>query len=159
MAGPGHVTTARGDSLNFDDLVAKSKRPIGLKEEKSTIKKKPDPSRRKQLNVRGFRPAQGESKLPEATAVPEQVAEQKAPISAYNDGKEADSLADVTGIKVKKKATTKKPDKPAVEAASDALGDILGDIEASNPNSVAAADEVEKEEVKKTTRRRTRSTK
>ena len=159
MAGPGYVTTARGDSLNIDDLVAKSKRPIGLKEEKSTIKKKADPARRKQINVRGFRPAQGESKPPEAKGVKEQVVEQKVPISAYNDGKAAGSLADVTGIKVKKSATTKQPDKPLAEATSDALGDILGTLEDSNPNSVAAADEVEKEEVKKTTRRRTRSTK
>lgn len=159
MAGPGHVTTARGDSLNIDDLIAKARRPIGLKEEKSTIKKKANPSKRKQLNVRGFRPAQGESTPPEA-ATQEQPEQKKVPVSAYNDGEEASSLADVTGIKVEKKATTRKPDKPAAEAASDALGDILGTLEGTAPNSVAAAEEVEKEEAAKpTTRKRTRSTK
>ena len=157
MAGPGHVTTARGDSLNIDDLIAKSKRPIGLKEDKSTIKKKTKPGSRKQLNVRGFRPAQGEAKPPESE-IQEQPEQKKVPVSAFNDGKDARSVADMTGIKVEKKATTKKPDKPAAEAASDALGDILGTLEETAPNSVAAAEEVEKEE-KKTTRRRTRSTK
>ena len=157
MAGKGIITTARGESLNLDDLIAKSKRPIGVQEQNSTIKKKPDPTKRKPLNVRGFVPAQGEAKTPK-------VAEEglrldppaKAPVSAFKKGEEAKSVADMTGIRVEKKATTKKPDVPAAEAASEALGDILGSLEESVPNAVNAADEAEEEEKKPAARRRTR---
>lgn len=142
MSGRGWVTTARGDGLNIDDLIAKSKRPIGTTEEKSTIKKQKVPGKTP-INVRGFQPAQGEAKPQEVTeAAPAKAT--PAHKAAFKDGKEASSQADLTGIKVKKRASTKKPTGTAEEAASDALGDIVSDLEASNPNAMKAAEQEEK---------------
>ena len=142
MSGKGWVTTARGDGLNIDDLNAKSKRPIGVKEEKSTVKKQKVPGKTP-INIRGFQPAQGEAKPHEAVKV---AAVEEAPVakSAFNDGKDASSQADLTGIKVKKRVSTRKPTGTAEEAASDALGDIITGLEDGNPNAVAAAEQEEK---------------
>jgi len=149
MSGKGWVTTARGEGLNIDDLIAKSKRPIGVKEEKSTVKKQKVPGKTP-INVRGFQPAQGESKPHEASKAP---AVETTPVAkaAFNDGKDASSQADLTGIKVKKRVSTRKPTGTAEEAASDALGDIITGLEDGNPNAVVAAEQEEKP-----TRRRTK---
>lgn len=141
MSGKGWVTTARGEGLNIDDLIAKSKRPIGVTEEKSTIKKPNAPSKRKPVNVRGFRPAHGEAQPRNATATAEETPARKA---ASSGGKTAVSQADLTGIKVKKRASTKKPTGTA-EDASDALGDIITGLEDTAPKTA-----------EKTTRRRTK---
>lgn len=143
MSGKGWVTTARGDGLNIDDLIAKSKRPIGVKEENSTIKKRKIPGGNKPLNVRGFQPAQGEAKPQEVESVAS-IKEKPAPKAAFNDGKEANSQADLTGIKVKKRASTKKSTGTAEEAASEALGDIMTGLEKGSPNAVNAAEQEEK---------------
>ena len=150
MSGKGWVTTARGEGLNIDDLIAKSKRPIGTKEAKSEIKKRKVPGR-KPLNVRGFQPAQGEAKPHGEPTPAAETPETPAPVAAFNDGEEAASTADITGIKVKKRASTKKPNVPAEEAAGEALGDIMSGLEAGSPNAVTAAEQEEK----KPTRRRT----
>lgn len=152
MSGKGWVTTARGDGLNIDDLIAKSKRPIGTKEEKSTIKKRKVPGGRKPLNVRGFQPAQGEAKTPVREDTTEAPAPQEAPVAAFNDGKKASSEADITGIKVKKRATTRKPNVPAEEAASETLGDIMTGLENGSPNAVNAAESEAKPTRRKTTK-------
>lgn len=153
MSGKGWVTTARGDGLNIDDLIAKSRRPIGTKEEKSTIKKRKVPGGRKPLNVRGFQPAQGEAKPQEASTPAVVTKAAPAPAAAFNDGKEASSQSDLTGIKVKKRASTKKPTGTAEDASNAVLSDITSSLEDGNPNAVAAA---EQEEKKKPTRRRTK---
>ncbi len=142
MSGKGWVTTARGGGLNIDDLIAKSQRPIGLKEENSTIKKREIPGGRKPINVRGFQPAQGEVRHQDAPAP--LVKEKPTHKSAFKAGNEAKSKADLTGIKVKRRASTKKPTGSAEEAASEALGDIMTGLEASSPNAAAAADQEEK---------------
>jgi len=151
MSGKGWVTTARGDGLNIDDLIAKSKRPIGTKEAKSTIKKRKVPGGSKPLNVRGFQPAQGEAKTPVHEGT-EATAPQEAPVSAFNDGEKASSEADITGIKVKKRASTRKPNVPAEEAASEALGDIMTGLENGTPNAVNAAKAESKPTRRKTTK-------
>jgi len=149
MSGKGWVTTARGEGLNIDDLIAKSKRPIGVMEEKSTVKKQKVPGKTP-INVRGFQPAQGEAKPQEAAQAPA-VEAAPAPKAAFNDGNDASSQADLTGIKVKKRVSTKKPTGTAVDAASSTLGDIMTGLEDGNPNAVAAAEQEEKP-----TRRRTK---
>lgn len=140
MSGKGWVTTARGDGLNIDDLIAKSKRPIGVTEEKSTVKKQKVPGKTP-INVRGFQPAQGEAKPQEVEKAAPVEAARKA---ASTDSKEANSQADLTGIKVKKRASTKKPTGTAEEAASEALGDIITGLEDNNPNAMKAAEQEEK---------------
>ncbi len=148
MAGKGWVSTARGDSLNLDDLIAKSKRPIGTQEEKSTIKKQKVPGTRRPINVRGFRPAHGEAKPKLAETVTEE--KKRVPKAASTGGKKATSQADFTSIKVKKRASTKKPTGTVAAATSDALGDIMSGLESGSPNAVSAAEQ----EDKKPTRRK-----
>ncbi len=148
MSGKGWVTTARGESLDIDNLIAKSKRPIGTKEEKTEIKKRKIPGSKTPINIRGFQPAQGNSSPP----VVETVAQKEikdTPISSYNDGKKAKSASDLTGIKVRKRSTTKKPTGTAADASNAVLDDITSSLESGTPNAVKAAVEGDKNPAKR----------
>lgn len=138
----GIITTARGNSLNLDMLIEQAKRPLGMKESKSEIKKTPVPKRRP-VNVRGFVPAQGEAEIPE---VPEDIKEELAKREAAKvkssyrraDGGKAQSMADLTGIRLDKPKYLKKEDlegKKPTEQAEETLNDILGDLNASHSNA------------------------
>ena len=149
----GFVTTARGENLNLDELIAKSRRPPGLKEANSEIKKRPDPAKRKPINVRGFQPAQGTAQVrrPEHVERKEEAIEDTVPVSEV---KNETPLADLTNIKVEKKPTTKKPDGSATEAASETLNEIMGDLKPNQAQYDAAAKQVEEEETRGVRRRK-----
>lgn len=140
----GWITTARGEQLNIDDLIDKSRRPPNLKDEKSEIKKKVV-ARKTPINVRGYKPAQGEAPVPE---LPEGVIQQvdekqkalfgkKKPVSAYREGQEAEKLSDLTGVMVKpteaaverRKAQIASERGEAPEGGNEALNEILEELE------------------------------
>lgn len=150
MSGSGWVTTARGEALNFDDLIAKSKRPIGTREEKTEIKKRKIPGSKTPLNIRGFQPAQGEATPPVVEVKVDQPKEIPAvPLSAYNDGKKAESVSDITGIKVRKRAATKKPKETVSESSNSVLNDITNSLESNASNAAKAADVGDKKVTKR----------
>ena len=164
----GWVTTARGEALNLDALKDSANLPLAKAKQTKTTVPKRDYNTRKPINVRGYQPGAGEHKMQEMS---EEVAETVAKLnpdeqpvkSAYAEDGEAKSLADVTGVKVRKtegavqRAQERANDDIAPtpeQAANEALGDILGDLEASNPNAIEAAEAEEK--VAKKTRSRSR---
>ena len=153
----GIYTTARGQVINMDELMDKANLPlIQKKQTKTTVKKRYDEP--KPINVRGFQPQPGAAKTQD---VPDDVAkaaagniridpaEQPIVTSTTESGK-AETLADVTGLKVKPSDGAVERAKaraaiipggvPAEEVASKALNEILSDLEVSNPNAIAAAD-------------------
>ena len=179
----GHVTSARGESLNMDELKMKAKLPLALAKQKAQgnteVKKKVVP--RKPLNVRGHMPAQGEHKMadmPEEVKETIQYIEDSAgegtgrtvahdtipPVAATAEGGTAENLADVTGVKVKaspeaierQKARMGIEDEAPAEAASnEALSEIMDDLK----GGTETAAEAETEEEKPARTRRTRAKK
>lgn len=165
----GYVTTARGEVLNMDELRDKANLPIAKAKQTKTTVPKRDYRVRKPINIRGFQPGVGEHKIQE---MPEDVAKtvsrlnpEEMPVkTSYTETGEAESLADVTGVKVKatpeaiQRAKARADGNSAPEdVASDALTDILGDLEAANPNAQAAADAEEAAPKKRTRSRKTTS--
>lgn len=142
--GKGWVTTARGESLNLDQLITDAKRPIDAKDEHTEIKKRVIP-KRKPLNVRGFRPGAGEASAPD---VPEEMRVRIAKKTrkptpprkvAYREGGVAENYADLTGVKLKptegavqrrKAMLAKANDEPVVES-KDELGEIMDELDTS----------------------------
>lgn len=167
----GHVTTARGESLNLDALKDAANLPIAKAKQTKTEVPKRDYSARKPINVRGFQPGAGEHQVQE---MPEGVADTVARLNpdekpmktSFTEDGEAKSVADVTGIKVKaspeaiSRAKARAQDNGDVapeEVATAALGDILGDLEKANPNAQAAAEaEAEENAAPKKTRSRSK---
>ena len=168
----GWVTTARGESLNLDALKDAANMPLAkAKQTKTTIPKR-DYRVRKPINIRGFQPGAGEHK---AQDVPEGVANTVARLNpeempvktSFTESGEAESLADVTGVKVKAtpgaiqrakvRASGEHADVAPEDVASEALTDILGDLEKANPNAQAAADAEEGTPKKRTRSRKTTS--
>lgn len=138
----GWVTTARGEALNLDQLIMDAKKPLGQKEQNSEIKKRVIPQGRRQLNVRGYKPAGG-------VEIPEIPEEMKAQIEqrtqkkdtpprkvAYQEGGVAKTHADLTGIKLKvtegavarRKARIAKERNELPETQDDALDEIMEDL-------------------------------
>jgi hypothetical protein len=155
----GSITTARGELLDLDGLKAQATLPlVKAKQTKTQVKRKVF-SKRKPLNVRGFQPAQGEHILQQEPVkiVPDEIPQK----SSFSNTGEAQTAADITGVKVKvtegaisraKERAGIVDDDGAMQAeavSEEALGEILGGLEAANPNAQSAADAEEK----KTTRR------
>jgi hypothetical protein len=153
----GHVITARGEALNLDQLIESAKRPLNHKEAKSEIGVRPTPSARRSLNVRAYVPPQGQSKAPVAPVV-EAPVEPEAPATPSRfrraeDG-EAQTLADLTGIRVDKATTLRvaKEGEQGVDrkelAEGALLNNILGRLNQQNPGAAQEAERVEREETK-----------
>ncbi len=155
----GTITTARGEQLDLDALKAQATLPlVKAKQTKTQVKRKVF-SKRKPLNVRGFQPAQGEHVIEQEaiTLVPDEILQK----SSFSKSGEAQTAADITGVRVKvtegaiaraKARAGVVEDSEAMQAGAaseEALGDILGSLEAANPNAQSVADTEEK----KTTRR------
>ena len=159
MAAPGHVTTARGEVLDMEELKRKANaRPLTA-EQKAAMKDEVKPKKRprKAINVRGNMPARGEEAPPMAEKR-KKVAEAPAPEhKEFDKNPEGKSIADFTGIRIEEAKTLKgKVDDP-VAHADGKLTDIMGELEANTPHSRDAADIVDQEdaeEAKKTTRTR-----
>ncbi len=99
---PKIVTTARGEALNFDALILKSKRPGNYAEPASTIAPPKMPTMERAVNLRGFMPAQSTAEMQEnpypATAKVSVVAPEATSKPAL---KGADrSVADFTKIEI-----------------------------------------------------------
>ena len=168
----GWVTTARGESLNMDELKDKANLPIAKAKQTKTTVPKHDYRVRKPINIRGFQPGIGEHKVQD---MPDGVADTVARLNpdempvktSFTESGKAESLADVTGVKVKPtkeaierakaRASGEHADSAPVDVASEALTDILGDLEAANPNAQAAADAEEATPKKRTRSRKTTS--
>lgn len=168
----GWVTTARGESLNMDALKDSANMPLAKAKQTKTTVPKRDYRARKPINIRGFQPGVGEHKIQD---MPEGVAEtvsrlnpDEMPVkTSFTESGEANSLADVTGVKVKAtpeavkrakvRASGEHADTAPEDVASDALTDILGDLEAANPNAQAAADAEEVAPKKRSRSRKTTS--
>lgn len=159
----GHVTTARGEVLNIDELKARAQAKM-VKMPASEIKKKKI-SKRKPLNVRGYTPISGDAKVPQ---MPENVKQEienrerqrvaavraqqhKEMASSFNSEGQAKSLADITGLKleVTKEAVAREKSRRqtgvvAPEASSEALDEILQELSEENPHSLRMDSYVEK---------------
>ncbi len=127
----GWVTTARGESLNIDQLITNAKRPPGLKEENTEIKKRKIVKRRA-INVRGFKPGVGEAEPPEMSAEMKEQMEARnkrvpAPVQkvAYREGGVAESYADLTGVKLKVTEEAKQRQKARIAKELDKRPDEL----------------------------------
>ncbi len=117
----GTITTARGESLNMDDLIMRSSAPLKKATEAST-RATPNYQPRPNQNpvVRGFVPSSGSTGI----------------VSAYAEDGEAESLADMTGIKMVRKPGAKKPKVAATEETAEiapvpedeSLGDLMKEI-------------------------------
>lgn len=149
MAGAGHVTTARGDALDMEDLKRRAnKRPMSPVEKAAMkdeipVKKKP----RIPINVRGNMPRSGEETKPEFKKKPTPTEPMfmdtsLSPNKANPDGK---TVADLTGIKIDRPKNLEGPVEDIQEHADSALGDIMQELETNAPHSRAAADAVERE--------------
>lgn len=106
----GWVTTARGDNLNIDQLIIESKRPPGLKDAASQIKKRKITGQRKQLNVRGTAVSTVGVTVPDMPDEIRKKVERRTsrktmlppPKVAYREGGVAETYGDITGIKLKR---------------------------------------------------------
>lgn len=139
----GMITTARGEVLNMDELIARSQAPIGRKAEKSTREAPYQPrSVQPQTRVRGFVPQRGTTETPQAD-----VADAPAhATAATKSGGDTKSLADMTGVKVKPTARAKALRAKAedgVNVADEVLGDLLNEMQASS-GKVAQAEATER---------------
>ena len=133
----GFVTTARGDNLNLDELIARAKRPIGLKDAAST-RATPNytPSQTNTPRIRGFVPAAGSPRDGDPhfdeTFVPS-VPKDDPIVSSFATDGVAGSMADLTGVRVSKTsrvAKIKAPENAAVEEDTDeSLGDLMIKLE------------------------------
>ena len=168
----GWVTTARGESLNMDALKDAANMPLAKAKQTKTTVPKRDYRVRKPINIRGFQPVVGEHKIQD---MPEGVADTVARLNpdempvktSFTESGEAESLADVTGVKVKAspeaihrakvRASGEHADAAPEAVASEALTDILGDLEKANPNAQAAADAEDATPRKRTRSRKTTS--
>lgn len=109
MSGKGYVTTARGELLDFDSLVMKSKQKPGT-DVKASVKKRNVPTGPTN-KVRGH-------KLTAGAAQPEtKTDETEVETNATTDEK---SLADYTSVKVRTKKNKKE--------GNDAVEEILSDL-------------------------------
>ena len=174
----GWVTTARGEALNMDALKDAANLPLAKKKQTKTEVPKRT-YERKPINMRGNMPAQGKHKPNlELVEQPKRIDPEELPVvTSTTESGEAETLADVTGVKVKTTETAKARAQerakggdpaPVEQVANEALGDILGDLAEASPNVMDASNEevgtdtkAEAEgEAKKpaTARRRTRKT-
>ena len=168
----GWVTTARGESLNMDALKDAANMPLAKAKQTKTTVPKRDYRVRKPINIRGFQPGAGEHKIQD---MPEGVADTVARMNpdempvktSFTETGEAESLADVTGVRVKTtpeavqrakiRAVGEHANAAPEAVASEALTDILGDLEKANPNAQAAADAEDATPKKRTRSRKTTS--
>lgn len=131
----GIVSTARGEVLNLDDLIAKAKRPVGLKEAAST-RAKPNysPEASNTPRVRGFVPAAG-SRREEDPGIDETFVPSTPKagpvISRVTPEGGNPTLADLTGVTVSKSARLKAKAEAPTEApveSDDELGSLLSEL-------------------------------
>lgn len=148
MSGKGWVTTARGEALNMDELIMKADRPIGFKDAKSEVKPKVPLSKRIPINVRGYTPAKGEAtvpEMPEAVANVLEARQGKEPRRVVIRPGKAETMADLTRIKISKPKFIKEAPENGAQAASEAvLDNILGDLGQDTPKAIKTSEEGEK---------------
>lgn len=104
-----HVTTARGRTLNLDQLISASKRPLNYEEPASEIPA-PEPVKPVALNMRGYMPAQSTEPLPaNPHAAPNQTPVSNPTVVEEKFQRPVDtrSLADLTEIKIDQAKTIK----------------------------------------------------
>lgn len=129
------VKTARGETIDIDELIDSASRPI-VKQANSTIAPKVEP-KKKALNMRGHRPTPVAAPPAQAPAQKAQVA--KAPAASFSGGT-ATSLADLTGVKIDKQKYTKGKGKGEVNP-DDTLNEILSDLKATTKDVTGIKDE------------------
>lgn len=149
MSGPGYVTTARGESLNMDQLIREQTRRPLTDAEKASLKSEIKPTKRPRnpINVRGHMPSSGQEKVPDVQHSAKKPRSPEHPTrSDSRPGGDVKTIADFTGIKVKKPVRLKEKPENAEKASQEILGDIMDELEANAPHSREAVEQVEKEE-------------
>lgn len=147
MAGSGHVTTARGEVLDIEDLKRRAnKRPLTAAEKAAMkdeipVRKRP----RVPINVRGNMPRAGEEQAPEFKPTPNEPLPMDTRNSPGKSNPEGKTMAELTGMTLKDAKTLKGPVEDLEDHGQNALGDIMQELETNAPHSRKAADEVEKE--------------
>jgi hypothetical protein len=119
----GIVSTARGGSLNIDELISKASRPAGpmAKSTQENAHYSPEPA---QPRVRGFTPLAGKATLAQETAKPVAT---KASTTKVAKSK---TLAESTGVTLTKTKAKQAPATatPVPEEDSE-LGELLGKLD------------------------------
>lgn len=151
--GKGEVVTARGTVLDFDGLADAAKRPIGFKNEKSELERRParPETAKKQIMIRGFVPGMGESKSPDLATVERKATPDKAPEAKLNQKRPIgrggpQTLAEMTQVVVDEPRHIKVAEgekiKPGdgIKASEQALNDIMGELDKNSDKVIKAAE-------------------
>lgn len=153
------IVTARGDLLDLDGLIAKSKRPINFREKASVVPPRPV-VRGAQPTVRGgFIPARGDvaDQAPIARGVEPVDALKRPPVSALNPEGDQTSMSELTGIDIRKEnlsplrlAELKKgvDETDAISVADATLQGIAQSTTESSPRAVQEANRIDQERVR-----------
>ena len=128
--GTGIITTARGKALNIDELIQQAQRPIGTKDEHSTRETGNfKPTKSNEPKVRGFVPAAGEVEIKSEEKADEKPKKQRGSVRKVAAKKTDDkTLAEMTAVKVERKAGAKKEEAQVEETAVSEEDETLGDI-------------------------------
>jgi len=123
----GIITTARGESLNIDELIAKGSRPVEPVA-KSTTEATPYRPSAEQPKIRGFVPTAGTSTLEQTSETP--VEEKPTAVRKKKVTKSDKKISDETRIVVSKTAKkVSKSDTVAKTEEDDELGELLNKLD------------------------------
>lgn len=152
MSGNGIVMSVRGEAVNMDDLVLRSKMVPGqaAASEEVSVQR---PKKSRAINIRGNRPDRGEIQMPQQVQA---VVEQK---TASSSKKPQKSMAELTGIKVTSPKHMTGDDIPEGMTAAEyaekvALEQVTGEMSQMKVPAGEPADDLNTEADPKPTRRR-----
>jgi len=147
-----NVVTARGDILNLDNLIMQANRPLNYKEEKSeSTRQRVDKT--PPLNIRGYMPSAPSVTMPVIADEIKTILSERATASSFSATGVAQSMADLTGIKVEKATYMNEVRKNLPEgvtpkdiAESIVVEEILNNMKSSHPNATSAAADIDKKQ-------------
>lgn len=131
----GIISTARGESLNIDELIMRGRRPVGRAAKSTRENPNYSIAVNNQPKVRGFVPTSIDLSPTELEAAElTTIVKTDAIASAYAETGEAKTMSDLTGIRVSKSSDrTARPasDDPSVvtDSTDQALGNLLGKLQ------------------------------
>ena len=131
MGTRGFVTTARGEVINLDEMIARAQQPIAAEDHATRKRGSYTPEVSNNPRVRGFVPGRGDTDIMEPDD--EDITTEAGSAEKTRDHR---SLADMTSITVQKKGDTRKPSRPSqnsspTEDADDdeTLGSLMEQID------------------------------
>jgi hypothetical protein len=114
----GWIITAKGKRLNLSELITKSNKPISDKNIDLKDKVSPQRKPKNQPNVQGFMPDTSHVAAPPIIEVDE----------SNHDDNSNTTLADITGVTIRKPKFLKERPVNPMEEASKALAEITSDL-------------------------------